>query len=66
MKAIEAHSSQFYDPNSKEPETIISSKKFYHSISARSSEWGRAIGVNYAEGFVAERRIGVSRITDLC
>lgn len=66
MKAIEAHSSQFYDPNSKEPETVISSKEFYDSISARSSEWGRAIGVDYAEGFVAERRLGVSRITDLC
>ena len=66
MKAIQAHSSQFYDPNSKEPETIISSKGFYNSISARSSEWGRAIGVDHAEGFVAERRLGVSRITDLC
>tara|TARA_B100000780_G_scaffold279108_1_gene255647 strand:- start:3769 stop:4491 length:723 start_codon:yes stop_codon:yes gene_type:complete len=65
MKAINAHSSQFYDPLSVDSKTLISSKEFYDSISARSIEWGRSMGTAYGEGFIAERRLGVSLLTDL-
>lgn len=64
-KAIMAFSSQFYDPNSKEPETPISSKSFLESLNSKMSLWGRAIGVNYAEGFTVTRYPGVNSLFDL-
>ena len=65
LKAIRAHSSQFFDASSTEPDTLISSQGFYESITARASEWGRSMGVAYGEGFITERRLGVSLLTDL-
>ncbi len=65
MDAIHAHVSQFYDPKSTEPKTVISSKQFHDSIKGRMVEWGRIIGAGYAEGFMVERTIGVNQITDL-
>lgn len=65
LKAIMAFSSQFYDPNSKEPESPISSQNFIHHIKGRWSNFGRLINVEYAEGFLAERPFGVEDITQL-
>lgn len=63
--AIMAFSSQFYDPNSKEPETPISNKYFMEAVDAKMILFGRSIGVHYAEGFVASRYIGVKNLFDL-
>lgn len=63
--AIMAFSSQFYDPNSKEPMTPISSKEFLEGLNSKMSLWGRAIGVSYAEGFTTERYPGVTNLFDL-
>ena len=65
MEAIKAYASQFYDPNSDEPETPISSKNFTDSIRYRARDLGRLIGVEYAEGFTAERHLGVKKLDDL-
>lgn len=64
-KAIMAFSSQFYDPNSKEPETPISGKNFLENVNAKMSLWGRAINVRYAEGFTVCRYPGVNNLFDL-
>jgi len=64
-EAIMAYSSQFYDPNSDEPETPISSKNFTDSINYRARDLGRIIGVEYAEGFTVERYAGVDSLDDL-
>jgi len=64
-KAIKAFSSQFYSPDSKEPETPISSKDFIESLNSKMSIWGRAIGVRYAEGFIVNRYPGVDSLFDL-
>ncbi len=64
-KAILAYGSQFYDPNSDEPETPISSKNFIDSVNYRARDLGRLIGVAHAEGFNVERYAAVDRITDL-
>ncbi|MGZ3899162.1 MAG: bacillithiol biosynthesis deacetylase BshB1 [Bacteroidia bacterium] len=64
-KAIMAFSSQFYDPNSKEPETPISGKNFLENINAKMSLWGRAINVQYAEGFTVNRYPGIKNLFDL-
>ncbi|NNF02654.1 MAG: bacillithiol biosynthesis deacetylase BshB1 [Bacteroidia bacterium] len=65
VNSIKAFKSQFYDPDSKEPETAISSKKFLDSIKERPAELGRSIGVSYAEGFTVERNLGVNDLFDL-
>lgn len=65
MDSIHAHASQFYDPNSNEPATVISSKQFHDSITGRMVEWGRIIGAEHAEGFITERTPGISDITSL-
>ncbi|MCX2719776.1 bacillithiol biosynthesis deacetylase BshB1 [Lentiprolixibacter aurantiacus] len=65
MEAINAYASQFYDPNSKEPDTPISSKNFTDSVRYRARDLGRLIGVEYAEGFTVERFIGVKHLDDL-
>jgi bacillithiol biosynthesis deacetylase BshB1 len=65
MEAIMAFSSQFYDPESKEPSTPISSKDFLEFIKARARQFGRYIGVEYGEGFTVTKAFGVDDLTSL-
>lgn len=65
IASVKAYRTQFYDPKSNEPETPISSSNFMESISYRARNFGRIIGVDYAEGFTVERYIGVKSIFDL-
>jgi N-acetylglucosamine malate deacetylase 1 len=64
-KAILAYGSQFYDANSKEPESPISSKNFLESLNYRSRDLGRLTGVEHAEGFTVERYLVVNSLGDL-
>ncbi len=59
MESILAHASQFYDPNSKEPSTFISGNSFLEFVKGRAKELGQQIGVDYAEGFISNKIIGV-------
>jgi len=59
MESIMAYSSQFYNPNSNEPNTFISSNSFLEFIKGRAKELGQQIGVQYAEGFISEKMIGI-------
>lgn len=65
MQAIQAYKTQFFDPNSTEPETPISGKEFLEFVRARMIEMGRQANVTYAEGFTVERFIGVKDLFDL-
>ena len=65
IAAVLAYSSQFYDPNSKEPETPITSKNFIDSINYRAKDLGRLIGVECAEGFTTERYVAVENLSKL-
>jgi hypothetical protein len=65
MKAVQAYSSQFYDPKSNEPVTPIASKNFLESIQYRAKDLGRLVGVEYAEGFTVERYVTVNSLGDL-
>lgn len=65
MDAIQAFKTQFYDPNSSEPQTPISGEEFFDFIKGRMMQFGRPIGANYAEGFTVERYIGVHDLFDL-
>ncbi len=59
MESILAHSSQFYDPTSTEPNTFISGNSFLEFVKGRAKELGQQIGVDYAEGFISNKLIGV-------
>jgi bacillithiol biosynthesis deacetylase BshB1 len=64
-KAIRAFKSQFFDPNSSEPMSFISSPEFLKFIEARSREMGHKIGVTYGEGFQSQRTVGLSNFSAL-
>jgi len=65
VASILAYSSQFYDPNSDEPETPIASKNFLESLNYRPKDLGRLIGTDFAEGFTVERYLAVNSLSDL-
>ncbi len=65
VKAIEAYKSQFYDPNSDEPKTVISSKNFMDSVTYRAQDLGRLIGAEYGEGFIAAQDLGLDDLMAL-
>jgi N-acetylglucosamine malate deacetylase 1 len=65
MEAIKAFKSQFYDPDSKEAETLISSQGFMEYIKARSVEMGGIIGCKYGEGFQTEIALKVNNLMDV-
>ncbi|MBI1767126.1 MAG: bacillithiol biosynthesis deacetylase BshB1 [Bacteroidetes bacterium] len=65
MESLRAYKSQFYDPQSKEPETFISNPGFMKLIETRGHELGYTIGARYGEGFTVRRHIGVNDIFDL-
>jgi bacillithiol biosynthesis deacetylase BshB1 len=65
MESIKAYKSQFYNPNSDEPESFISSSEFLEFVEARAREFGHSINVKYGEGFTVEKTIGVDNLFDL-
>ena len=65
MESIAAYKTQFYDPSSKEPETLISSPAFLQLIEARAIEFGSAIGVKHGEGFTVRKTLGVKNLFNI-
>jgi len=65
MASVMAYKTQFFDPNSQEPQTPISSKNFTDSINYRARDLGRLIGVEHAEGYTVERYVAVDSLFDL-
>lgn len=51
MDAIRAHTSQFYDPNSNEPQTRLTDRKFLEEIENRARYFGSLIGAGAGEPF---------------
>jgi bacillithiol biosynthesis deacetylase BshB1 len=65
LASVEAYGSQFYDPQSKEPVSPISSKNFIESVTYRAKDLGRLIGKEFGEGYTAERFVAVDSLEDL-
>ena len=59
IAAIRAFDSQFYNPESEEPMTYISSLDFIHFVEARAREMGHLVGCTFGEGFIQERPLKV-------
>ena len=65
IDAVMAYDSQFYNPDSKEPISPITSKNFLDSVTYRAQDLGRLVGVDFAEGFTTERYLAVNSLADL-
>ena len=65
IELIQCFSSQFYDPDSTEPESHLTDKDFFDVIRAKAKVYGRPIRVPYAEGFNVARTMGIDYLTDL-
>ena len=65
INAILEYKSQFFDPNSKEPETPISKDGYLESIKGSAAEFGKITGVKYAEGFITERYPLIDSLFDI-
>lgn len=65
IEAIKCYKTQFYNPNSDEPDTPISGKDFFDFLRGRMKEFGRPIGAEYAEGFTSNKFIGITDLFQL-
>lgn len=66
MKSLLAYSSQFYNPDSDEPETPISSSEFLKQIEGRAVQFGRLINKKYAEGLrTVNSPLGLDNLSSL-
>jgi bacillithiol biosynthesis deacetylase BshB1 len=60
LESVLCYKTQFFNPDLNEPQTYISSPAFFESIKARSMMLGKRIGVQYAEGYITKKMIGVN------
>ncbi len=59
MDAIKAHRSQFYNPESNEPETRLTNKTFLDELENRSRYFGSLIGVSAGESYFVREALNV-------
>jgi len=65
LNAIRAYNTQFYEKDSKEPETYISSPQFLESVTNKAKYFGFQIGVDYGEPFLVKSAIKINNIMDI-
>ncbi|MDB2389162.1 bacillithiol biosynthesis deacetylase BshB1 [Flavobacteriaceae bacterium] len=65
LASVFAYKSQFFDPNSKEPQTPISTENARDSLSYRYRNLGRLIGTEFGEGFNTKRYVATRSLFDL-
>lgn len=62
VESIKAYGTQFHNPNPggiDEPQTYISTPAYFDTLISRHKMFGKRIGVEYGEGFITEKRIGI-------
>ena len=64
LNSVKAYKTQFYNPESKEPETIISSEDFLESVKYRAKDLGRQSNCKYAEGFISHQLPKIDSLLD--
>ena len=65
IKVIQSYKSQFFDPQSSEPNTPISGEEFFDFLKGRMLTVGRPFGAMHAEGFTISRIFGVKDLFQL-
>lgn len=59
LASIKAYKSQFFNPDSTEPQSYISGEPFMKFLESRHREHGHMINVEFGEGFMSKRMLGV-------
>lgn len=59
MESVRAHASQFFNPESKESETKLSTPDFLEVIETRCRYFGSKIGSKYGEPFISRWTLGI-------
>jgi bacillithiol biosynthesis deacetylase BshB1 len=65
LRAMQAFKSQFFNPESRERETLLSAPGFIASMKTRLAYYGDRIGVAYGEPFYSPRPVKVDNILTL-
>jgi N-acetylglucosamine malate deacetylase 1 len=65
VAAMQAYRSQFYDPNSDEPGTVLSTPAFLEMVRTRLEYYGDRIGVKYGEAFFSPAPLPIPDIVTL-
>lgn len=65
IEAIKTYKTQFYNTDTEEPETYISTPDFLDSVIYRHKWFGKMIGVKYAEGFISEKTVGLKNFDSI-
>lgn len=65
LEACLAYKTQFFNPDSKEPETPIATKDFKESLTYRAQNLGRLSGVGFAEGFTTEKLMAIKNFDSI-
>ncbi|UBM58902.1 bacillithiol biosynthesis deacetylase BshB1 [Marinilongibacter aquaticus] len=65
VESIRAFKSQFFDPNSTEPESYIANPQFLDFIEGRARDMGHKIGATFGEGFLSEKKMQVKDLRNL-
>ena len=65
LEVVKTYKTQFYNPESKESETIISSEDFLESVKYRAKDLGRQSNCQYAEGFIAHQLSKIESLLDI-
>ena len=65
LESVKAYGTQFFNPDSKEPITYISTPDFLESVIYRSKMMGKMIGVAHGEGFISKKMIGIKNFDAL-
>ena len=65
MESVKCFKSQFYDPESSEPNSFISSLEFLDFIESRSIEMGHKIGTKHGEGFTLDNPVSINCLSNI-
>ncbi len=65
LKSIKAYTTQFNSPDLNEPQTYISTPGYFDTIISRHKMFGKRIGVEYGEGYITEKKIGITTFSSL-
>jgi len=65
LECIKAFTSQFFDPDSNEPETPLTGEDYFDFIRSRAQDTGRPAGYALAEGFQRSRVYGLTDLLSL-
>lgn len=65
LESIKAYGTQFHNPEAGGPQTYISSPGFLESVVYRHKMFGKMIGVEYAEGFISDKIIGIKNLDSI-